>query len=136
MFTVPDMIRLADGDVPNAGRLEIYHDNSWGSVCRDEFDNIDGTVACQQLGYTGLRAYYTSNQTIHGTGMIWLDNINCSSSHVRLSQCQSRGWGVTDCHRGNDISLVCEGKSIFIILFLQAIQLLLCRNSIVDHMGQ
>lgn len=116
MFTVPDMIRLADGDVPNAGRLEIYHDNSWGSVCRDEFDDIDGTVACQQLGYTRLREYYWGNQTSRGTGMIWLDDINCSSFHVRLSQCQSRRWGVTNCTHSDDISLVCEGKSIFIIV--------------------
>ena len=110
------MIQLVDGDAPNAGRLEIYHDNSWGSVCRDEFDNIDGTVACQQLGYSRLKEHYWGNQTIPGTGMIWLDDINCSSSHVRLSQCQSRGWNVNDCRHSDDINLVCEGKGIFILI--------------------
>ena len=136
MFTVPDMIRLADGDVPNAGRLEIYHDNLWGSVCRDNFNNTAGTVACQQLGYARLQEYYWGNQTVQGTGNIWLDDISCSSSHVRLSQCNSRGWGVTDCRHNDDISLVCEGKRFHnnMLWFLQAIQIV-CRNSVDNHMG-
>ena len=106
------MIRLADGEVPNAGRLEIYHEGSWGTVCRDEFDDIDGTVVCRQLGYNRLREYYWGNQTVWGTGNIWLDNIDCSSSHVRLTQCNSRGWGVTDCRHSDDINVLCEGINI------------------------
>lgn len=107
MFTVPDMIRLVGGVAPNEGRLEIYHDNSWGSVCDDEFDAIDGTVVCQQLGYTRLKQYSNGSQ---GSGLIWLDNVNCSSSHVRLSDCSSRGWGINDCHHSDDVSIVCEGN--------------------------
>ena len=110
LCTVPDMIRLADGGVPNAGRLEIYHDNRWGTVCHDEFGDEDGTVVCQQLGYTRLKGF--NNQTNPGTGEIWLDDVNCSSSHVRLSQCKSRGWGTNDCHHSDDVNVICEGKSI------------------------
>ena len=33
------------------GRLEIYLDSEWGTVCDDNFMMIEATVACRQLGY-------------------------------------------------------------------------------------
>jgi len=33
------------------GRLEIYHNGTWGTVCNDAFDDIDAQVACFSLGF-------------------------------------------------------------------------------------
>lgn len=109
MFTVPDMIQLV-GDEPNQGRLEINHNGEWGTVCYDHFDEQEGTVVCQQLGYGKLKGFSRVNETKQGT--IWLDDVNCSSSDVRLSECSSRGWGITDCLYSDAVSVACEGKSI------------------------
>lgn len=122
------MIRLAGGNTSNEGRVEIYHEKRWGSVCSHEFDDTDGNVVCQQLGYAKFRRHFMGNR---GTGKIWLDDVNCSKSHVQLSDCGSRGWGVTDCHHDDDVSVICEGKALQNVVFSQAIQLL-CVGSMVD----
>jgi len=44
------IVRLAGSELPYEGRLEIYYNGIWGTVCDDSFDNVDATVACKSLG--------------------------------------------------------------------------------------
>lgn len=46
-----DSIRLVDGSYSSEGRLEIYHNGEWGTVCDDGFNCANAMVACRQLGY-------------------------------------------------------------------------------------
>jgi len=49
-------VRLANSTVQFEGRLEVYHNGVWGTVCDDLFDDIDATVACKSIG-SGLICY-------------------------------------------------------------------------------
>ena len=52
MFVIVSLaVRLVDGMSENEGRLEVFHDGSWGSVCDDNFETNDAQVVCRQLGY-------------------------------------------------------------------------------------
>jgi len=45
-------VRLTgDNRPPNAGRLEVYYNNTWGTVCNDGFYHVEAQVACHMLGF-------------------------------------------------------------------------------------
>lgn len=46
----PMKARLVNGTL-EAGRLEIYFNGEWGTVCGDGFGKKDARVACRMLGY-------------------------------------------------------------------------------------
>ena len=46
----PVMVRLVGGS-ERAGRLEVYYNGVWGTVCDDYFNDVAARVACNSLGF-------------------------------------------------------------------------------------
>jgi len=53
-------VRLAGSGLPYEGRLEVYYNGVWGTVCDDYFDNVDATVACKSLGFGLIHCFVLS----------------------------------------------------------------------------
>jgi len=98
--------RLVGSGNPREGRLEVYHNNAWGTVCDDYFNDAAARVVCNMLGY-GYFGRFLNNHYGAGSGTIWLDNVQCSGTETNIANCQHNSWGSHDCVHGEDVSLSC-----------------------------
>ena len=70
-------LRLAGGNIPNEGRVEICMNNVWGTVCDDSWGSTDATVVCRQLGYS------TTGQHPSDIGM----SVSVNSDTLSFNRC-------------------------------------------------
>ncbi|ELW72185.1 Lysyl oxidase like protein 2 [Tupaia chinensis] len=96
----------------NEGRVEVYYDGQWGTVCDDDFSIHAAHVVCRELGYVEAKSWTASSSYGKGEGPIWLDNVHCTGKEATLAACSSNGWGVTDCKHTEDVGVVCSDKRI------------------------
>lgn len=116
-------VRLVNGDHWCEGRVEVYLDDQWGTVCDDFWGLVDANVSlkcvsavtivplaqvvCRQIGCGQATSAPRNARYGQGTGPIWLDNVGCSRDDETLQECDHRGWGVHNCRHREDASAVC-----------------------------
>ncbi|XP_069137580.1 scavenger receptor cysteine-rich type 1 protein M130-like [Argopecten irradians] len=89
------------------GRVEVYHDGVWGSICSDGFDTRDAQVVCRMIG-SPARSVRVEHHYSVGTGRIWMDNLQCQGSETDLASCRFNGWGVHNCQHSQDVAVSCD----------------------------
>ena len=102
-------IRLEGSYDRNIGRVEVYHNGEWGTVCDDDWDLNDAIVVCRQLGYTGAVSAHGSATYGKGSGPIHYDNVQCTGNETRLADCPHNGIGLHNCGHSEDAGVKCEG---------------------------
>lgn len=103
-------VRLFGGS-DSEGRVEIYHNGKWGTVCDDGWDMAEAQVVCRQLHFPGAKSVVTGKDYGKASGPIWLDDLKCKGTENYLFSCAFKGWGVTDCSHKEDVGVICETGS-------------------------
>ena len=103
-------LRLAEGATPSEGRLEMFWQGEWGTVCDDFWSTngvTNGRVACQQLGFSDAATVLFLNDVTDGTGPIFLDNVQCLGTETRLVDCAHNPIGTHNCIHFEDVGVRC-----------------------------
>jgi len=98
-------VRLVGGPFSQEGRLVVFYNGTWGTVCDDRFTDAAANVVCSMLGYG--QGQVIGNRYGGGSGRIWLDDIQCNGTETSIAYCQHRGWGRHDCDHNEDVSVSC-----------------------------
>ena len=105
-------MRLVNGDTELEGRVEVFYNGEWGTVCDDRWDLNDAQVVCRQLGFGPAVAARSSAFFGQGNGQIWLDNVNCIGTELNIADCSHNGWGIEDCYHGLDAGVQCSNGKV------------------------
>ena len=114
---IGNIVQLVDGNSHNEGRVEVYYNGEWGTVCDDGWNDTDAGVVCRQLGFGSSGTAIGSAGFSQGSGPIWLDSVTCTGSEPTLASCGHLGVGVTRiCSHEEDAGVRCSGTQGMCIL--------------------
>ncbi|KAI4889110.1 hypothetical protein NFI96_027342, partial [Prochilodus magdalenae] len=103
-------LRLSGGTESCSGRLEVYHNAEWGSVCDDLWDIRDAQVVCRQLGCGPALSADGSSVFGVGSGPVWLNRVRCRGNEIHLWDCPHSLKNHTDCSHRQHAGVTCAGQ--------------------------
>lgn len=92
------------------GRLEVFVNGAWSTVCDKSFNFPEATVACRQLGLgAAVKAVKITTYGL-GSGPVWSSDVKCTGRENSLFECQTkpRARGMR-CYHSSDVGVVCTG---------------------------
>ena len=102
------LVRLVDGLTEYEGRVEVYHNDEWGTVCDEGWDLNDAQVVCKQLGFDQATVARNNAYYGQGKGQIWLKDLNCVGTELTIEDCSHGGWRIENCTHSKDAGVKCS----------------------------
>lgn len=97
-----------DGENKKEGRVELFINGQWGTICDDGWTDKDATVICRQLGYKGPAKARTMAYFGEGNGPIHVDNVKCTGNERSLADCIKQDIGRHNCRHSEDAGVICD----------------------------
>lgn len=115
LTVLPVPIRLAGSSDFYRGRVELYYNGHWGTVCSDNWMLPSSHVVCRQMGLGPALGFQGSG---NGLGTTWLNSVTCSGLEQYLASCPSTysfSSSLT-CSHSKDVVVNCSGLCAFPIV--------------------
>ncbi|NXV92684.1 HIPL1 protein, partial [Calonectris borealis] len=95
------------------GRVEVYIDGEWGTVCDDGWGLPAAAVVCRQLGFPYVVRASKKAEFGEGTTLrILLDDVQCSGQERTLLECDHADVGTHNCSHEEDAGVVCSREEV------------------------
>ncbi|KAM9354220.1 scavenger receptor cysteine-rich domain-containing protein DMBT1-like isoform 2-T2 [Pholidichthys leucotaenia] len=91
-----------------SGRVELYHRDSWGTVCDDHWNTASAEVVCRELKCGTVIEAKRGSFFGEGKDDIWLDDVICTGRESSLLKCQHRPLGEHNCGHTEDAGVICS----------------------------
>ncbi|XP_054872022.1 deleted in malignant brain tumors 1 protein-like [Amphiprion ocellaris] len=101
-------IRLVNGTNRCSGRVEVYHQGQWGTVCDDRWGMQEAAVTCREMNCGNALSVKYKAFFGGGRDQVWLDDIECTGHEKTIADCPHRGFGEHDCDHSEDAGVVCS----------------------------
>ncbi len=90
------------------GRVEIYVNGEWGTVCDDLWTTKNAAVVCRQLGFRYALKAAKNSEFGEGKDLrILLDDVQCEGTESNLLNCKHAGVGTHNCAHYEDAGVIC-----------------------------
>lgn len=99
--------RLVGGGPPTQGRVEIYINGSWWTVCGSWFGSQHGQIVCNQLDLPKLFEVYYGAGFGEGNGSILTEEYYCQGNETSLLNCAKTGYHSYCGGHYEDVGIAC-----------------------------
>ncbi|XP_072102353.1 scavenger receptor cysteine-rich type 1 protein M130-like [Mobula birostris] len=99
-------LRLTNGTTRCSGRVEIWHNGTWGTVCKKGWGPKEEEVVCRHLGcgFGGGRVQHSFTALSTSSTQVW--HVDCSGTESSLWHCDLK----QDCGFRRDAELACDDQ--------------------------
>ena len=118
-FTVEVAVRLVNGPTIHEGRVEVYYNGEWGTVCHDGWDLNDAEVVCSELGYGYATAALYNAFYGQGGGQIWFKYLRCVGTEDTIRSCWRASWRNYYCRHYEDASVRCSSGNVLQLIIIE-----------------
>uniref|UniRef100_A0A671TCL8 Soluble scavenger receptor cysteine-rich domain-containing protein SSC5D n=1 Tax=Sinocyclocheilus anshuiensis TaxID=1608454 RepID=A0A671TCL8_9TELE len=107
-------VRLVDGSSSCSGRVQVFHDGIWGTVCYNGWDLLDANVVCSELGCGEAKEVKLAEYFGKSSGQIWLTKVKCFGNESSLTECpvgEADKWGQNMCLLDKYAGVICQSET-------------------------
>ena len=111
LYVYIENIRLTGGSTPYEGRVEVYIDGQWGTVCSmEDVTTAEAVTLCNSLGFGPPQSIVSGSLYGDDTDIpILVTSLVCHGTQIDFTQCAIRNQP-SSCTHNNDIGLICSCK--------------------------